>query len=492
MGTLAAPAPRHRVSLRPHAGFITASALFAAVLVTLLLSAFHAPSPHGLPVGIVAPAALTGHVEQALGSALPGGFDLRLYGGAAAARTAIAHSQLDGALIAGPGGLRLLVAQAAGTAPTQALTNAFGAVAAGAKLPLTVTDVVPPLPGDSQALSPFFVILAALFPSLAAGSASALVFRRARPAWCVAAPVVAAIVIGAVTAGIADGVAGLGNYPVIAGIIALFALAVAAPTAALVRIWPPLAALALLVFMAFSLPASGGPAGLASFAPGFLRVLHPALPLGAAASAVRGAVYFDGYGTAGPLWVLAAWALAGVAALTLVAAWRRRALVPAAPVALAGAARPPVMDTPGPVTPAGAVVGFDNSEPAQRALRHAARLVAARHGTLHVVYADHMIVDSDLSGFGHAEMEAARDQEAAETAKAAADIVAEAGIPYTFERRHDTAADAILAAATAVAAAPDGNPVIVVGRSGHAARHLLGSVPTRLLHHSPYPVLTIP
>jgi nucleotide-binding universal stress UspA family protein len=34
--------------------------------------------------------------------------------------------------------------------------------------------------------------------------------------------------------------------------------------------------------------------------------------------------------------------------------------------------------------------------------------------------------------------------------------------------------------------------VIVVGRSGHAARHLLGSVPTRLLHHSPYPVLTIP
>ena len=191
MGTLAAPAPRHRVSLRPHAGFITASALFAAVLVTLLLSAFHAPSPHGLPVGIVAPAALTGHVEQALGSALPGGFDLRLYGGAAAARTAIAHSQLDGALIAGPGGLRLLVAQAAGTAPTQALTNAFGAVAAGAKLPLTVTDVVPPLPGDSQALSPFFVILAALFPSLAAGSASALVFRRARPAWCVAAPVVA-------------------------------------------------------------------------------------------------------------------------------------------------------------------------------------------------------------------------------------------------------------------------------------------------------------
>jgi nucleotide-binding universal stress UspA family protein len=144
----------------------------------------------------------------------------------------------------------------------------------------------------------------------------------------------------------------------------------------------------------------------------------------------------------------------------------------------------------------GLVVGFDNSEPSRRALGWAARQLAPRldapSTTLHVVYSDHVIIDSDLSGFGHAEMEAARDQEAAETAKAAADIVAEAGIPYTFERRHDTAADAILAAATAVAAAPDGNPVIVVGRSGHAARHLLGSVPTRLLHHSPYPVLTIP
>ena len=129
------------------------------------------------------------------GSAVPGGFDLRVYGSQAAARTAIAHNQLDGALIDAPSGLRLLLAQAAGTAPAQALTGAFGAVAAGAKLPLTVTDTVPPLAGDSQALSPFFVMLAALFPSLAAGSASALVFRRARPAWCVAAPVVVAIVI---------------------------------------------------------------------------------------------------------------------------------------------------------------------------------------------------------------------------------------------------------------------------------------------------------
>ena len=518
---------------RPQAGFIVASTLFAAVFVALVLSAFHAPSPHGLPVGIVAPATVSTPVEQALNRAVPGGFDVRAYGGEAAARTAIAHDELDGALIAGPGRLRLLVAQAAGAAPAQALTSAMSAVAARSGLPLAVTDVVPPLAGDTMALSPFFVTLGVLIPSLAAGSASALVFRRSRPAWGVAAPVAVAVVLGAVAAGIADGLAGLGSYPAIAGIIALFSLAVAAPTAALGRTWPPLMAAALLAFLVLGIPVSGGPSGLAAFTPGFLRVLHPALPLGAAASAVRSAVYFDGYGTTGPLWTLAAWAVAGVTALTLVTAWRWRTA--GAAVANAASAPPETDDThtrlpaltasvrqgaggrPGvasadlpsgpaapeadgwkPTAPAGVVAGFDNSGPARRALGEAARLAAARHAVLHVVYADHAVIDSDLSGFGYAEMEAARDQKAAEAAKAAADIVARAGIPYTFERRPGAPADAILDAATALAGAPEDGapggdgPVIVVGRSGHAARHPLGSVPTHLLHRSPYPVLAIP
>jgi len=550
MGKRAEGAPRARVRFRPHTGFVMVNALFAAVFVALVLSAFHAPSPHGLPVGIVAPATVTGQLEKALGSAAPGGFDLRVYPSEAAARYGIAHDELDGALVDASGGLRLLVAQAAGTAPTQALTGAFSAVAARSGRSLTVTDVVPPLPGDSLALSPFFIVLGVLFPSLVAGSASALVFRRARPAWCVAAPAVAAVVAGVIAAGIADGIAGLGSYPAIAGIVALFALAVAAPTAALGRLWPPLVTAAVLAFVVVGIPASGGPSGLASFVPGFLRVLHPALPLGAAASAVRGAVYFHGYGTAGPLWALTAWAVAGLAALIVITVRRQasaartatapapaaapaaaapaapaaaaadgngryRAIAPessarrrparqaeaapdsvpalaAATAALTDAAGQSSLDGQGECPSAGIVAGFDNSDPARRALGQAARLAAARHRPLHVVYADHPVVDSDLSGFGYAEMEAVRDRKAAAVAEAAADIVGQAGVTYTFERRQDTPADAILSAASALAATDECGPVIVVGRSGRAARHPLGSAATHLLHHSPYPVLTIP
>ena len=497
-------AGRSPARYRALAGFIVASAAFAAIFVALTLSAFHAPAPHDLPVGVVGSAAVTGHVEHAVDSSVPGAFRWRSYPSTASARTGIMQREVAGALVASGGNLRLLVAQAGGTAPAQALVRIFGVVAARTGRHLLVADVVPPLASDTQALSSWFVVLSVLIPSLAAGSASALAFRRARPAWAVGAPVAAAVVIGVVSAAIADGIAGLGSYAAIAGLVALFSLAVAAPTAVLARIWPPLVAVALLAFIVFGIPVSGGPANLASFIPGFLRALGPVLPLGVAASAVRNVVYFGGHATAQYVWVLAAWALAGLTGLILVTALRRPAPALTEPVAVpplvpaeAGAARPDRAPVPGGPDPGAAqpitlVVGFDDSEPARRALIWGADLLRARSGTLHVIYADHTLIDSDLSGFAHTEMEEARDTKAAGVAEAAAQIAAAAGVPYTFERRQESPADAILAAASIQdAAEPASTPVIVTGRSHHAAHQIIGSVPVRLLHQSPYPVLTI-
>jgi nucleotide-binding universal stress UspA family protein len=499
-------ARRSPARYRAVAGFIMVSAAFAAIFVALTLSAFHAPRPHDLPVGIVGPAAATSRVEQALDRAVPGAFSWRSYPGEARARTGIARREVDGALVASGPELRLLVAQAGGTGPAQFLTQAFGTVAARSGRHLVVADVVPPLSRDTEALSSFFVVLAVLIPSLAAGSGSALAFRRARPALAVAAPVAVAVVIGVVSAAVADGIAGLGNYAVIAGVVALFSLAVAAPTAVLARIWPPLVTVAVLVLIVFGIPVSGGPANLGSFGPAFLRVLDPVLPLGVAASVVRNVVYFGGQATALHLWVLTAWALAGVAGLIGITTLRRPA------PALTGPGGPPVVPagpgptladralvpgspgagTPPPARPITLIIGFDNSEPARRALIWGADLLTARPATLHVVYADHVLVDSDLTGFAHSEMEDDRDEKAARVAEAAAEIAAAAGVPYTFERRPGSPADAILSAASIQdAAEPASTPIIVTGRSHHAAHRIIGSVPAELLHRSPYPVLTI-
>ncbi|HSZ42434.1 MAG TPA: universal stress protein [Trebonia sp.] len=488
---------------RALAGFIVASAAFVAIFVAVTLTAFHQPTPHDLPVGIAGPAAVTRQVEHALDGAAPGSFSFRGYASQAAATAGIERRQIDGALLVSGGNLRLLVTQAGGTAPAQALTGAFTAVAARSGHQLTVSDVVPPGGRDTEALSSWFVMLSVLIPSLAAGSASAMAFRRARRAWAVIAPAAAAVVIGVVAAGIADDIAGLGNYAAIAAIVALFSLAISAPTALLARIWPPLVALAVLAFIVFGIPVSGGPANLAGFIPGFMRALTPVLPLGVGASTIRDVVYFGGHGTGAYLWTLAAWALASIAGLILVTTLRRPAMapapLPAVPGSVAKAPGGPGPAMPGTVAPEldGAlpvtlVVGFDDSEPARRALIWGADMARARHGTLHVVYADHAVVDSDLTGFARAEMEQARDQKTAGVAEAAGEIAAAAGVPYTFERREEPAADAILHAADIHGASePSSTPIIVTGRSHHAAHRVIGSVPVRLLHQSPYPVLTL-
>ena len=296
-------------------GLVAINVAFSAAFMGTALRAFHEPSPHAVPVAIVAPTRVDGEVRSALTARAPGGFDLHTYPSAARARDAIDARAVDGALVATPRGMTLLVAQAGGSAPAQLLTNTFTGLAAKTRQRLEVVDVVPPLRNDSLALSSFFTILCVLFPSLATGAATAHLFRRRHTAWRIAVPVVAAVAMGLAAGAVASGITGFSDYLPVAGIVALFSLAVSAPTAALGRIKLPLIALAVITFLIVGLPVSGGPSGLGPFGPGFLRALDSTLPLGVAADAVRNTVYFHGSDTAGYLWVLVGWAVAGVAVL---------------------------------------------------------------------------------------------------------------------------------------------------------------------------------
>ena len=130
---------------RLHLAVIASNVAFAAIFVTIALSGFHQPTPHHLPVGIVAPPPVAHTVQTNLDAHAPGGFDLKSLSSERQARLAIAHRAVDGALIISPHGLTLLTAGAGGTAPSQAITRAFTAVAVKTGRPLTTNDVVPPL-----------------------------------------------------------------------------------------------------------------------------------------------------------------------------------------------------------------------------------------------------------------------------------------------------------------------------------------------------------
>lgn len=313
--------------LRVPLALVAINVTFGAVFLTVTLSAFHKPIPHAVPVGIVAPTGAGARLRSALERTAPGAFAPRSYPSEARARTGVADRQVDGAVVTGAHATTLLIARAGGSGPAQFLTTAATALAAHTGKRLAVVDAVPPLGDDSEALSPYFMILCVLFPSVATGSITAHLFRRRRTGWRIGIPVVTALAVGLAAAGVADGITGAGDYLSIAGIVALFSLAISAPTAALGRIKLPLIGLAVLVFLILGLPASGGPGDLTAFVPGFLRALHPVLPLGIATDALRNTVYFHGNDTAGYLWVLAAWAAAGIGVLLVhpARAWLRTA-----------------------------------------------------------------------------------------------------------------------------------------------------------------------
>ncbi len=73
---------------RLHLAMIASNVAFAAIFVTIALSGFHQPTPHHLPVGIVAPPPVTHTIQTNLEAHAPGGFDLKSLPSASARRAA--------------------------------------------------------------------------------------------------------------------------------------------------------------------------------------------------------------------------------------------------------------------------------------------------------------------------------------------------------------------------------------------------------------------
>jgi hypothetical protein len=158
--------------------------------------------------------------------------------------------------------------------------------------------------------------------------------------------------------------------------------------------------------------------------------------------------------------------------------------------------------TGAPGTQVYAVVGFDGSASALRALDAASRLLNDRPGGMESVYVAHLsalAAGADVGGRASAEVQQSLDDATRELsgevhAHLQATHLRGAAQHWHFQRRDGAIADQLIAAADDLSRrhGPGASVVIVVGRSEHGYHHVLGSVPRALERRNHYPVIVIP
>lgn len=285
-------------------------------LLSLLVLAFAWPpselEPRDLPVALVAPTpeAAAG-IEQQLSDSL--GEDAIDVVSAADREDAVAvieDREAYGALVAGPEGLEVLTATAAGPSVAQLLNQAAATAATTQGTAMTVTDVVPTADGDPRGVVFNAAALPLAIGGIIIGAVTSIALRRTRDRLIAALLVAAGS--GLALVGILQG--GLdaldGSYWANAGVVALGVLAVALPIVGLRHVigMAGIGIMGLLVLLL------GNPLSGVTSAPELIPLgwLGQLLPPGAVGTALRGTSYFDGAATAMPLLVLTCWAAAGL------------------------------------------------------------------------------------------------------------------------------------------------------------------------------------
>jgi hypothetical protein len=299
--------------------------------VASYIGAFHRPTPHEIPVAVVAPAGTAQQAVDRLNAMDQKPVKARVAADEPAARRLIEEREVYGALLLSPTNTdRLLVASAAGPAVTQALTTILEQVDQAQGRTLTVEDVRAPGDGDARGLSSFYLAvgwvvggyLVAAILGIGGGARPA---NRHRAVIRLGALAAYAIVSGLGGALIAETVLGAlsSHFVALWALGALLVFAVGAFTmAAQVLLGILGIGVAILLFVVLGNPSAGGAFGY-ELLPPFWAAIGRWLPPGAGTGAIRDVVYFPDASIARPVWLLVAYAILGVVVTMLVTGARR-------------------------------------------------------------------------------------------------------------------------------------------------------------------------
>jgi hypothetical protein len=277
------------------------------------VGAFHDPTPHHVPVAVVGPASVAVQLNRLPGQPL----DARQV-----SSRPDALSQIDDRTVYGafePATNRLFVASAANRATAVALEQTFNLIAAAQGRPaVRVTDVKPLPPKDPNGTAAFYAVVAWMFGGYIAATLIGLIGSPRSTSGRRAAARIGALAGFAVVSGIVSVVMLRASFDVFTGhvvamcaIAALTIFASGAATAGIqAALGPAGTGLVILVFVILGNSASGGPFAR-PLLPGLWRTIGGVLPPGASVDLSRSALFFDGARVAGPIVVLAVWAVLG-------------------------------------------------------------------------------------------------------------------------------------------------------------------------------------
>ena len=312
---------------------VTRTAMFVAAILILELGfitsfagALHAPANVPVPVAVVSARASSPEAGALAAGLRAARAPVRLQP-VPSADDAIGQLRVGwvlGVVIVTPAGLRLLVASASGALVATRLEAAFSGLAAGADLPLTVTDEVPLPAANPQGLVQFYLVVGLIIGGyllsavlgLGGGTTPGSLRRGLRRLVVLAA---FAVVSAVLAVAIVD--AGLGyqsGHAVgVAALAALLAFAVGAFAMALIAALGIIGTwLVIMLFVVLGNPSAGGAWPDLLLATPW-RQVGPWLPNGTGLDAMRSMLFFGGYDLRTPLLVLAGYALAGVAGVLL-------------------------------------------------------------------------------------------------------------------------------------------------------------------------------
>jgi hypothetical protein len=292
-------------------------ALFLAGLLFSYLPAFHHPAPHHVSIAVAASPAATARLQHELDAAAPGGFTLRPAAGAAGARAAVLQQGAVAAYV--PGGRHPLLygAKADGAALETVTREAFAAVAGRAGGTLAFRELVPTVPGDAPGTSLLYVVLSCVVAAyfMVITMQRAVGFgRRAHVATSVGWGAVAAAVAYLAAAYVVQAIP---PHPLDLLYLFLLTQAVSLTAYGLVPFFGGFfPGIAITLFVLLGVPSSGAAVPV-QLVPGFFSFLHPILPMGNAADALRSVGYFGNSQLLRPTAVLCAWTAAGATLILL-------------------------------------------------------------------------------------------------------------------------------------------------------------------------------